>query len=715
MISQWVDSAIAARSGPAIVRLLQAVAGAMQRLLIRRHNVRFRTDREGAAAIESLLTQISAARAAFAAQPGLVQQTTRAGLLPYMPGFHPTDTDENSAPVRLIALQRRISELVDAASMPDAPVGTLADEAAALVVEAVSSGVASVIASACHERAALSLRRNDLAGCIAACLQGETALLPDGSRHEALFGGELETFLLLRALRLLAEVDRGDHEAVLDCAEDTIRLIESRRFRISDPFQQAAFLNQRTLFYEFGAFAAWKTRRWDTMLSIMDLFKSRSALRNRLAPPPDEEADAVAARLDEATEALAHAPPEDRPALAVYRQQLWSLLTVVRLRGAADRVLPTLTLASVQAALAPDEAMIAWIWISPVVLLVLAIDAARITVEQVKLDKTTRGLLDTYIGAAQAGRMHNRALGSTVATLADAVLPEATRAFVSGAKRLILSPHRELHLLPFHAAIWDGKFLIERMAVRTVPNFGSLLLPWEGASGGVLSLGIDRFAAESTRPLQAAEAEAEDVARVWAAHGETVTTLLGAQATMAGLRAQALDRFRWLHLATHGTSVFAASARDDPFASGLLLRDGMIDALTLGQTRLRAELVVLSACHSGERALAMRGLDVLPGDDMFGLQAAFFQAGACGVLGTLWQANDRSARLIVPVVHERLAAGDPPEIALQAALRSYLARADAERDIYFWAPFFLSGMGRRQRTLPLEPPAGAVRPLEPNT
>jgi CHAT domain-containing protein len=80
----------------------------------------------------------------------------------------------------------------------------------------------------------------------------------------------------------------------------------------------------------------------------------------------------------------------------------------------------------------------------------------------------------------------------------------------------------------------------------------------------------------------------------------------------------------------------------------------------------------MAACFAGKRAVSGRGMDVLPADTAYGLQAAFHAAGARGVLGALWQADDKASAEILGCFHERLAAGAPAAVALQQSLRSFL-------------------------------------------
>jgi CHAT domain-containing protein len=149
--------------------------------------------------------------------------------------------------------------------------------------------------------------------------------------------------------------------------------------------------------------------------------------------------------------------------------------------------------------------------------------------------------------------------------------------------------------------------------------------------------------------------------------------------------------FTRLHLAVHGQTVNS----DTPMESHLTLPGARVEGLEIAGWRLSAELVVLSACCSGQRPIGGRGLDELPGDDLFGLQAAFFAAGAKRIVCSLWPAESTVAEPLMTNFHRRLLDGEEPEFALQHAMIDNLASADREPlQRYFWAPFFLSALGR---------------------
>ncbi len=695
----WVTAACARRSGMGVQKLLQRVGQLTLQALQARHAEACKADPAEARRIEGAMQTVHDLERATLDAVQAAQDAINATLMAYTPRLESAPAPAgDQAHAALMALWRRVGALIDATQADAQPDDTVMAEAAAVVAAAGKSAQPGLAASACLQQARLLERRGQLTASDAAAMAGETALTAGGTGPGDLADPTLfSAFLTLRTHRVGLAAAASDSPAVLELSQGAIRAIEARRDRITDPYQQGGFLAERTQFYVTAAFAAFKLARWDDLLVVMDLYRSRAALRNALAPPPDDNVAALQVRLREATAALDAATPEQRPALLAHRRALWSLLSIARLRGAAGRTLPALSLASVQASLAPDEAVVAWVWVADGVLLVLAVDRTRVHAERVTLADRDRTRLRRYVDNVRASAMAEDSLGRTVELLTETLLPAATRAFVADAKHLVLSPHRTLHLVPFHAARVDGRYLIERATVRYVPSFESLLLPWAGSKAGeVIAVGVGAFGRPGVRDLPHAEGEARAVAAAWQAAGTSAATLLGDAATRAAFAALPLERCRCLHLATHGSSVLADDTGGDPFLSRLYLRDGEVEALTIAASTLRAELVVMSACCSGQRALGLPGLPELPGDDLFGLQGALFEAGAGSVIGALWPVDDATAGALLPVMHAGLAAGAAPEVALRDAMCAYLQGAAAQ-SVFYWAPLFMTSIGRTGR------------------
>lgn len=187
-------------------------------------------------------------------------------------------------------------------------------------------------------------------------------------------------------------------------------------------------------------------------------------------------------------------------------------------------------------------------------------------------------------------------------------------------------------------------------------------------------------------PLPHTRAEAEQIAQLYGS-----TPLTDREATEAALR-QRIATADVIHLATHGY-FFPARA----MSSGVLLtgpekapeigdtnNDGVLQAWEIySQLKLKAELVVLSACETG------RGKNVR-GEGLIGLTRALQYAGARSILASQWKVADFSTARLMLAFHRSLRDGLTKDEALRQAMA--LVRHNPETaHPYFWAPFFLTG------------------------
>jgi len=517
--------------------------------------------------------------------------------------------------------------------------------------------------------------------------------------------GHLEDALYMLTKIAGAFAAQGDHAAVSAACGEAIDLVERYRYNLSPTYQQSAFLQQKIHFYFLGVFSAYKMGDYDLMLRRMELSKARASLRTLLQRPvegADAGSEALEKEIREINAALDGADAEAAKALRARRRTLWDLLAIRRAEANRQQLPPEFSLGAVQEALEPDEAAVCYYWLRPGVLMVAALDRERIEVtRQILEDEEYAGLvaLIDELGKMQRLKINAARLDS----FSPHLLPEPVRSVLSGKKRVLFSPHRLLHLFPFHALHWDGEYLITRLAVSYVPNLTSLLVRFPPGGGRhALAVGAEHFAVPglSLNPLPGAALEVDDLHALYAQRGIPMEVLRDEAASLRRLREWAeegrLSSYGVLHFAIHGQDVLG----DTPMETYLCLYDGLLDGLEIAGWHLHAELVVLSACHSGRRAFRGRGLEELPGDEMFGLQAAFFSAGARCVIGALWPAHDRAARSIMVAFH-RHAAHSTPEFALQAAILDFLRDASlVTRNPAYWAPFVISAVGRaQQRTL----------------
>jgi CHAT domain-containing protein len=209
-----------------------------------------------------------------------------------------------------------------------------------------------------------------------------------------------------------------------------------------------------------------------------------------------------------------------------------------------------------------------------------------------------------------------------------------------------------------------------------------------GGSDGPLrsQTGQEPLAWTQTLPsLAGSRAEVASVAALLrrARPAGSVATLVRCQATAAALRADAPDA-ELLHVATHGL----VDARRPRLSALALTRgtgpddDGALRLLDIVQLRLRAQLVVLSACDTSRGRL-------LPGEGVLGLAQAFLQAGAAAVIASYWRIEDEATEPLMRRFYSHLLLDR--STAAAALRRAQLEEQAAATGSYSWAAFSLYG------------------------
>jgi CHAT domain-containing protein len=154
---------------------------------------------------------------------------------------------------------------------------------------------------------------------------------------------------------------------------------------------------------------------------------------------------------------------------------------------------------------------------------------------------------------------------------------------------------------------------------------------------------------EQLIPLPGAEKEAKDIAKLFNAKA-----LIGNQATKAFVLDK-MPQAKLIHLATHGLigdfkelgiPGAIALAPDSIKANKSEPGDGLLTASEILDLKLNANLVVLSACDTGQGRVS--------GDGVIGLSRSLISAGASSVLVSLWAVSDEATAFLMTEFYRNL-------------------------------------------------------------
>jgi len=335
-------------------------------------------------------------------------------------------------------------------------------------------------------------------------------------------------------------------------------------------------------------------------------------------------------------------------------------------------------------------------------------------------------------------------IADLVASLADPevmALPARARTLGSDAYRLLLAPvayrlrgknlvivpGEALCQLPFELLIEDHKYLIEKHGIRYAPSLTVLKMirQWQAQrqppDRGIWALG-DPVYEPTDRRLEGESLVAAATATQSAAYGqrEGRRSLAFSRLRYSGAEARAvqalvprskvrtdsdateeavkfasatgeLARYRYIHFATHGILGFDTSQQPalvlslvdndgQPDDEGGV-NDGFLRLDEVTRLKLNADLVVLSACRTGQGRLAN-------GEGVIGLARAFLYAGSRGVVSTLWSVDDKETASLMTSFYGHLKDEQSAAAALQS---TKLEMIKAGKPPLYWAPFILIG------------------------
>ena len=186
-------------------------------------------------------------------------------------------------------------------------------------------------------------------------------------------------------------------------------------------------------------------------------------------------------------------------------------------------------------------------------------------------------------------------------------------------------------------------------------------------------------------PLTYSREEAKSVGCLF-----STAPLLGRDANEEAVRKE-IERADVIHFASHSvmpalsmsSGILLSPPGEDPPA-GEMDNDGVLQAWEIfSQFRLRAELVVLSACDT---ALGR----TVRGEGIVGLTRAFQYAGARSLVASQWEVADQSTSALMRAFYESLGAGKQKDEALRLAMTKVAASRTTGHP-HYWAAFTLTG------------------------
>jgi CHAT domain-containing protein len=506
----------------------------------------------------------------------------------------------------------------------------------------------------------------------------------------------------------MALLEAGDVSSAGKAA-DTAVAIETRiRGRSANPEMRARFLSASYAPYEARIEAdlagvssgdrsgVWSSFRVAEAIRARSLADRLAYMQNARQHSDDDEAAALRERMSELQSELenrslkAGAEGADIHETRRLIEEVNAQLETLALRQQADHAASSISISesleAVQAALPPDTAVLAYFagdqrshgWV-----------LTRSDLRHAALPgrRQLAELVDTFVQRQRDGATSDDTAGSLLlGRLLDGV----------SAKRLLVLPDGPLNGMPFAALPLPGgrarELLVDRFVLSSAPSLALALQPAVRAqarhrrvavvsdpvytpddrrltlavSGAANYRGSDGTTERLARlPYSAIEARA--VVRAFG--GMNVIELAGFNATARRVMDLPSDELGVLHFATH-----AVARRDAPGQSALFLTEYAADGSPLESDRLtaddiaysglRADIVVLSGCATGD------GRE-LRGEGVLGLTYGFLANGSHTVVASLWPVEDAlTARFMEDFYAAYRASGNAPQALRIAQLRA---------------------------------------------
>ena len=263
---------------------------------------------------------------------------------------------------------------------------------------------------------------------------------------------------------------------------------------------------------------------------------------------------------------------------------------------------------------------------------------------------------------------------------------------------VIFIPQDSLLVVPFAALQTpDNKYLIEKYPIRVAPSIQVLSLTHQqrqrqrqSTNQSMIVVGnptmpsvtlVAGASRQELAPLPNAEKEAKKIAKLF-----NTQAIVGGAATKANVLPK-LQQAKLIHLATHGLLEYSSRSggiqTEVPGAIALAPAgndDGLLTAREIFDLNLNAELVVLSACDTGQGRVT--------GDGVVGLSRAWIAAGVPSTIVSLREVPDEQTSALMISFYQNWQKTPNISRALRRATLEVMQDYPYPRD---WGAFILIG------------------------
>jgi len=233
----------------------------------------------------------------------------------------------------------------------------------------------------------------------------------------------------------------------------------------------------------------------------------------------------------------------------------------------------------------------------------------------------------------------------------------------------------------------DTKYLVSKHAISSEFSVGLIAQkrkPQSAAQQSIFLCAPVKFPRkDNLNELPGTESEIKAIAGLFPSANKEV--LLYADANEGKIKANDINKYNYLHFATHGVVDEAEPELSRIFLNENSSDDGHLYAGEIYNLNLNADLAVLSACQTGLGKYSK-------GEGVIGLSRALVYAGARNLVVSFWSVADESTSELMTDFYSTLLKNQDKgfRYALQQSKIKMIASKNFS-DPYYWAPFVLIG------------------------